>query len=375
MRKILVKAALLAVAFTGCRHVTDFCRQNPEVCNPAPIPSPTPAPSATPTPAPSPTPSATPTPSPSVEPTPEPTPTPTPRPTPKPTPCPEPTGCAKCQDEIAFYLRLDRDSGHADWQPAPAPYTRDYIVNTECFAGTYPHLPGRDDRGRPYKPYVVKKRNPADCLWISRRPLNGEPACSLYGNGETPLPRAERNADGSLRWIERICKPTTCEPTPSPAPSSPPPAPGPPTGESDVARMVVLHYDNSSQGCKTEGKPFVVPSGCDEIHFTATPKNAAGKDAVKHGRNLTWFANGVQIPDGDENACVDLGHVEVCGGLGGELTFNRTLKRKGSGSCGTTFIEARLVAPDGTHHRATARRYVPNPSGEGGQWVEGVTCE
>lgn len=128
-----------------------------------------------------------------------------------------------------------------------------------------------------------------------------------------------------------------------------------------MAKLIVLHYDAASGGCKLEGQPFVVPAGCPAIHLTATPKQENGQDAQHHGRALTWTANGIRIPDGDEDACVDVGPGLVCGGMGGEERFNRTVKRKPGGGHGLIFIEATLVAPDGQVFKATARRKNPAP--------------
>jgi hypothetical protein len=139
----------------------------------------------------------------------------------------------------------------------------------------------------------------------------------------------------------------------------PSPAPSPVVGVSDVVKIAMFHYDNATQGCKTAGQPFVMPAGCEAIHITLTPKDKLERDAQHHGRDLTWKANGVAIPDGDDDACVDVGPGLVCGGAGGELTFNRTVKRAPGRKGGTITLQAVLVAPDGVRHETSKSVTIP----------------
>src|SRR5688572_31912902 len=99
--------------------------------------------------------------------------------------------------------------------------------------------------------------------------------------------------------------------TPSPAPTpTPTPTPTPPprvTGPSDVGYLGLFNYYKC-----VPGRPFVITAGCPYIEATATPKQANGRDATRHGRNLVWRVNGVLIPD--DAAGIDAGCVRVAAG-------------------------------------------------------------
>lgn len=129
------------------------------------------------------------------------------------------------------------------------------------------------------------------------------------------------------------------------------PSPGAPgsgvTGPSDVASMGLFNYGKCSVG-----NPGVLEKGCQELLYTATPKTTNGTDAVNHGRNLTWTANGITVPD-TPSQCVDAGPALVCAGPE-EYTFNRTIKHKSPPRTGSFLLQARLIAPDGKQHDASA---------------------
>lgn len=143
--------------------------------------------------------------------------------------------------------------------------------------------------------------------------------------------------------VAPIAAPPTPAPTPAPAPT-PTPTPSPQaTGPSDVAYLLLLNY-----GKCVPGRPFVITPRCPYIEATATPKQANGLDARRHGKNLVWRVNGVVIPD--DAAGIDVGCVLVAAGPN-DMTFNRVFYRKGDGAC-TTPIQVALWDPQAREHTA-----------------------
>jgi hypothetical protein len=112
-----------------------------------------------------------------------------------------------------------------------------------------------------------------------------------------------------------------------------------------VAYLLLLNY-----GKCVPGRPFTITPGCRHIEATATPKQANGLDATRHGKNLVWRVNGLVIPD--DAAGIDAGCVLVAAGPN-ELTFNRSLYRKDDGAC-TARIDVVLWDPQAQEHRAEA---------------------
>jgi hypothetical protein len=312
-------AVVLALTLTRCEYLKQIPDYIPTPPPASPSPSAAPAPSASPSAAPIPSPQ----PSPSASPTAPPTAPPTPRPSssPTPSPCPSVTPeCEPCSRLVAQNVK----NGH--WAH---------------------HAPG-----------VIRDTG-------SNRLYASTVTCEVFRDEGLTRPLRRKLADGICDGTEAAPAPCT---SPSPVPSAPA-SPGPPAGGvSDVAKLIVLHYDNADQGCKLAGQPFVIPAGCKSIHVTATPKQADGKDAIHHGRRLTWTANGIPVPDGDEDDCVDIGKALVCGGLS-EPKFNRTITRKGAGPCGVILLEAKLIAPDDRVFTAMARRKVD------GKFVDGAACQ
>ena len=137
--------------------------------------------------------------------------------------------------------------------------------------------------------------------------------------------------------------PVAAAPTPAPTPEpTPTPTPQPRvTGPSDVAYVGLFNYYKC-----VPGRPFVITRGCPYIEATATPKQANGRDATKHGRNLVWRVNGVVIPD--DAAGIDAGCVQVAAGPR-EMTFNRVFYRKDDRAC-ETVVQATLWDPQAREH-------------------------
>jgi hypothetical protein len=133
--------------------------------------------------------------------------------------------------------------------------------------------------------------------------------------------------------------PAAAAPAPTPTPTPAPQV----TGPSDVAYLGLFNYAKC-----VPARPFVITPGCPYIEATATPKQSNGRDATKHGKNLTWRVNGVVIPD--DAAGIDAGCVLVAAGPN-QMTFNRVFYRKGNGAC-TAAIEATLFDPQAQRHTA-----------------------
>jgi hypothetical protein len=319
----LCLGVLLSFAFlTSCRPISDFCQQNPEVCNPqppSPTPTQTPAPSPTPTPTPTPLPSPIATPSPLPSPVPSPTPTPNPCPSATPQPAPSVPGCEPCAHALAGLETV----GYAPARSDPR-----FLEMDNCLPGA-----SGDTKG---------------CTYVSRQPVtvNGQqyPACTFFN-------REMRAKRGGVPPENGICA-STAKPSPRPVDSPAPCTPPPVTGESDVARINVFHYDNADQGCKEKGNPFVIPTDppCKnrEIHATLTPKSdppcaVSNCDAQKHGNNVRWWAGGQEVLD---EAGVDVG-CAVVGRHESNPTFNVYMRATG-GRCPNGFtLRVQLIAPDG----------------------------
>jgi hypothetical protein len=131
----------------------------------------------------------------------------------------------------------------------------------------------------------------------------------------------------------------TATPTPTPTPTPPPRV----TGPSDVAYVGLFNYYKC-----VRGRAFVITRGCRYLEATATPKQANGRDASRHGRNLVWRVNGVVIPD--DATGIDAGCVLVAAGPN-EMTFNRVFYRKGDGAC-EAVVQATLWDPQAQEHMA-----------------------
>jgi hypothetical protein len=131
--------------------------------------------------------------------------------------------------------------------------------------------------------------------------------------------------------------------TPTPAPTPTPTPPPQVTGPSDVAYLGLFNYAKC-----VPGRPFVITRGCPHIEATATPKQSNGRDATRHGHNLTWRVNGVLIPD--DAAGIDAGCVLVAAGPN-QMTFNRVFYRKGNQAC-ETVVQATLWDPQAREHTA-----------------------
>lgn len=343
-------AAILAIflATTGekCpdRAIREACSADPTlpVCKPSPSPSPSPVPTPAPEPSPSPTQTPAPSPSPVATPVPVPsTPVPVPSTTPKPcvsAPAGDPS-CWKCSELLEYQTRLVGD----DPIPDLVVIDREFVASPYCRGAVVPKKGGGT---------VKVEREQKNCEWYSRVPKDGHPACSFWGKGVDPAPKPLAGPER----LGNVCPETKpCAP-PSPVPSSTPP---PVTGESDVASCVVLHYDaaDGAAGCKIAGSPFVIPAGCKgrAIHVTATPKNAQGKDARIHGRDLTWYVGGVLSPD---NVDTEVDGCLVVRSDGEERTFNREIEQIGKCSRPVP-IYAVLNAPDGKRHECIFQGRVP----------------
>lgn len=350
-RGVAVSFAFLPLlACQTLRDARDYCRTNPAECLPAPSPSPAPTPTPVPSPTPTPTPSATPTPAPSPSPAVEPD-------------CPNGWRvCRQLSDGSLVDCRCTLPT------PVPVPSTPVPVPSTTptptpspavCYADAPKvdcwKLKGliRDNLKHHYHQVApnVMKANDHD-VYVDMRDAR------MYR--DIGLTRPILHDGKPARLKEPICEdmpppqkvPVPCaspspvvSPSPSPSPSAPPV-----TGATDVVSCITLHFDaaDGEAGCKLKGDPFVIPAGCKggAIHLTATPKNAAGKDAHQHGRNLRWYADGQLVPDGAE---VSVAGCLVVRSFGEELTFNREVER--TAKCSRPVpVYAVLDAPDGKRH-------------------------